>query len=182
MATPAAHGREPAQSQIAPPAGFRFLARQPILPRDEQVFGYELLFGDGLENHFRATDLEGAARSPPETSLLLGLDVLCDQHQAFINCTLDLLLNDYAFLLPAKQTIIEILESVEPDADGFAVCQRLGDAEYVLALDDFAENDFRATMAELAEIIKVDLKAIASAWCCSCWPVRRPSPYACREG
>jgi hypothetical protein len=27
-----------------------FVARQPILTKDEKVFGYELLFRDGVEN------------------------------------------------------------------------------------------------------------------------------------
>jgi hypothetical protein len=29
---------------------FRFVARQPILNREQQVFGYELLFRDGIES------------------------------------------------------------------------------------------------------------------------------------
>ena len=33
-------------------AGFSYVARQPILTVDEKVYGYELLFRDGVENHF----------------------------------------------------------------------------------------------------------------------------------
>jgi c-di-GMP-related signal transduction protein len=73
---------------------FRFVARQPILNRDQQVFAYELLFRDGVENVFRATDAEAAARSTLDSSLLMGFDVLCDGQKAFINCTRDLLLKD----------------------------------------------------------------------------------------
>jgi hypothetical protein len=64
---------------------FRFVARQPILNR-EQVFGHELLFRDGIENFFRATDAEAAARSTLDSTLLMGFDVLCDGHRVFINC------------------------------------------------------------------------------------------------
>ena len=45
------------------PAGSRFIARQPILTREEQIFGYELLFRDGIENYFRAIDPDEASRS-----------------------------------------------------------------------------------------------------------------------
>jgi EAL and modified HD-GYP domain-containing signal transduction protein len=87
-------------AQIAPaakeanPQDFRFVARQPILTREQQVFGYELLFRDGVENFFQASDSEAAARSTLDSSLLMGLDVLCDGRRAFINCTRDLLLKD----------------------------------------------------------------------------------------
>jgi EAL and modified HD-GYP domain-containing signal transduction protein len=33
-----------------------FLARQPILNRDLQLYGYELLFRNGAENFFRPVD------------------------------------------------------------------------------------------------------------------------------
>src|SRR5437016_6647162 len=81
---------------------FRFVARQPILNREQQVFGYELLFRDGIENFFRASDLEAAARHTLDSTLLMGFDVLCDGQRAFINCTRDLLLKDGITLLPSS--------------------------------------------------------------------------------
>lgn len=47
----------------APKANARFVARQPILTADEKVFGYELLFRDGVDNCFRGPDSETASRS-----------------------------------------------------------------------------------------------------------------------
>jgi hypothetical protein len=68
-----------------------FVARQPILTADEKVFGYEVLFRDGVEDFFSgsAADADVASRSILNTSMLLGLDVLCDGRQAFVNCTRD---------------------------------------------------------------------------------------------
>src|SRR6266576_1229158 len=83
-----------ATAPSAPKQDFRFVARQPILNREQQVFGYELLFRDGIENFFRASDLEAAARHTLDSTLLMGFDVLCDGQRAFINCTRDLLLKD----------------------------------------------------------------------------------------
>ena len=78
------------------------MARQPILTADEKVFGYELLFRDGVEDFFSgsAADADVASRSTLNTSMLLGLDVLCDGRRAFVNCTRDILLKDYITLLP----------------------------------------------------------------------------------
>lgn len=136
----------------------RFVARQPILTREEQVFGYELLFRGGVENYFHCSDAEAASRSTLDSSMLLGLDVLCGTRRAFINCTREVLLKDYITLLPAHQTVVEILESVEPDDLTIAACQRLKEAGYMIALDDFDVNDPREVLPEFADIIKVDLK------------------------
>ena len=54
------------------------MARQPILIRNEQVLGYELLFRDGVEDYFQGTDADAASRSTVDTSILMGLDILCD--------------------------------------------------------------------------------------------------------
>ncbi len=71
------------------------MARQPILTGDEKVFGYELLFRDGVDDYFRNPDPDVASRSTLSTSMLMGLDVLCDGRRAFINVTRDVLLKDY---------------------------------------------------------------------------------------
>ena len=56
------------KSKPAPKPGTRFVARQPILTADEKVFGYELLFRDGIENFFSSTDADDASRSALNTS------------------------------------------------------------------------------------------------------------------
>ena len=89
--------------------------------------------------------------------MLLGLDVLCGTRRAFINCAREILLKDYITLLPAHQTVVEILESVKPDDLTIAACQRLKEAGYMIALDDFDINDPREVLTEFADIIKVDL-------------------------
>ena len=146
------------QSVAASKQLFRFVARQPILTREQKVFGYELLFRDGVENVFRSSDPEAAARSTLDSTLLMGFDVLCDGHKAFINCTRDLLLKDGITLLPAEQTVVEILEQVEPDDLVVAACLRLKSGGYTIALDDFVANDPREPLAPLVDILKVDFE------------------------
>jgi EAL domain-containing protein (putative c-di-GMP-specific phosphodiesterase class I) len=142
----------------APTQDFRFVARQPIVNREQQVFGYELLFRDGIENFFRAPDLEAAARHTLDSTLLMAFDVLCDGQRAFINCTRDLLLKDGITLLPSSQTVVEVLESIEPDDLVIAACERLKIAGYSIALDDYVTNDPRESMVPLVDIVKVDFE------------------------
>jgi EAL and modified HD-GYP domain-containing signal transduction protein len=88
----------------------------------------------------------------------MGLDVLCDGRRAFLNCTRETLVSGLITLMPPKSTVVEILETVPPDTEVIAVCQRLKETGYLIALDDYVNNDPREAMADLADIIKVDLK------------------------
>jgi len=144
----------------SPPAGLgsRYVARQPILTSTEQVFGYELLFRDGVEDYFQSKDPDAASRSTVDTSMLMGLDILCDGRRAFINCTRDTLLKDYVTLLPPGQAVAEIVKSVTVDDLVEAACIRLKERGYTIAIDDFVVDDPRAALARFADIIKVDVR------------------------
>jgi c-di-GMP-related signal transduction protein len=162
----------------APKPNARFVARQPILTREENVFGYELLFRNGVDDYFRNPDAEAASRSTLNTSMLMGLDVLCDGRRAFINCTREVLLKDYVTLLPSAQTVVEILESVPADDLVLAACQRLKEAGYLIALDDFVTSDPRISLTDFADIIKVDLRRIPFDEAAAI--VKRYGPWRCR--
>jgi c-di-GMP-related signal transduction protein len=145
------------QAPAAEPKQLRYVARQPILDREEKVFGYELLFRDGMENAF-AGDSDEASRATLDRSLVMGLDVLCDGRRAFINCTRDTLIKGLVTLLPSASSVVEVLETVPADPDVVAACQGLKERGYTIALDDFAANDTRDALIDMADIIKVDMK------------------------
>jgi c-di-GMP-related signal transduction protein len=148
----------PLPTSLESGARLNYVARQPILTADEEVFGYELLFRDGIENHFRETDCDSASRRTLDTSLQIGLEVLCDGRRGFVNCTQDVLLKDYMTLLPPTLAVVEVLESVPADENVIAALQRLKRAGYTIALDDFAPDDPRLPLTEFADIIKVDIQ------------------------
>jgi c-di-GMP-related signal transduction protein len=148
----------PGKGKSAPKPRTQFVARRPILTADEKVFGYELLFRDGVEDFFRHTDADAALGSTLNTAMLLGLDVLCDGRRAFVNCTRDILLKDYATLLPWEQAVVEILETVSADDLVIVACRRLKESAYTMALDDFGINDPREALTDVADVIKVDLR------------------------
>lgn len=169
--------------QAVPPASFsgakplRYVARQPIFDRHQKVFGYELLFRDGLENSFRG-DPDQASRATLDHSLLMGLDVLCDGRRAFVNCTRDTLMKGLVTLLPAATTVVEILESVPDDPEVLATCGSLKKAGYTLALDDYVANDRRHELAEIADIIKVEMQLTTPEQRAEL--IRRFGPWRCR--
>ena len=137
------------------------LRRQPIFDRQEHVYGYELLFRSGLENRYTGDDADAAARDVADNFLNAGARTLTAGRKAFINCTRQFLVNEYATLLPKAETVIEILETIEPDAEVLAACRRLKDLGYMIALDDFVYSEKFQPFVELADIIKIDFKLSA---------------------
>lgn len=137
------------------------IARQPILQKDESVFGYELFFRISPEERTFSSDADRATSTAIDTLSVIGLDVLCDGHLAFINCTAQMLLGDSFTIMPPGEIVIEIQENVVADESVLAACQRLKAGGYVLALDNFVPGDAREKLVPFADFIKVDMKSVA---------------------
>jgi len=58
----------------------------PSLTREEQVFGYELLFRGGVENHLHGSDAEAASRNTLDSSC--AWDSMCFAVPSYINSCL----------------------------------------------------------------------------------------------
>src|SRR5579859_2181836 len=170
-------GKSVAKAPVVDPKPWRYVARQPIFDREERVFGYELLFRDGLENAFTGNRDE-ASRATLDRSLLVGLDVLCDGRRAFVNCTKDTLIKGLVTLLPSQSTVVEILETVPPDPDVAAACRNLKEAGYTIALDDYMPDDPREVLADMADIIKVDMRLTNPVQRAAL--IKRHGPWRCR--
>ena len=136
----------------------KYLARQPNLNRSRELFAYELLFRNGIQNSCEGLDLEMASTSVLDTSFLIGFEKITGGHRMFINCPRDFLLKDYISIFPPNSVVVEILETIEPDEEVIDACRRLKQMGYTIALDDFVDSPDRAPLVALADIIKVDLR------------------------
>jgi c-di-GMP-related signal transduction protein len=135
----------------------KFVARQPILDREKRVFGYELLFRSGLDNFFKSEHPDQATTSVMTDSFLLfGIDTLTGGRRAFLNFTRNLLVQEYATLIPRDQVVVEILENVRPEPEVVSACAELKKRGYMIALDDFVLAEAANPLVGLADIIKVD--------------------------
>jgi c-di-GMP-related signal transduction protein len=136
----------------------RFVGRQPILDAQQRIFGYELLFRSGLVNAFSG-DAEDATRQMVDNTLLIGLDTLAPGSKAFINCTREALVGRLVTLLPAEQTVLEVLETVDVDDEVVEACIELKSAGYQIALDDFIPGQSSSRLLALADFVKLDFRA-----------------------
>lgn len=137
----------------------QFIARQPIFDVERRVQAYELLFRDSTENRCAGVDPDRASQAAFDTAVLLGLDVLSEGYSIFLNCPHDFLVERYPTLFPPDFTVIEVLETVEPDRPVLAALGEMKDAGYRIALDDYVDEPRFAPLVELADIIKIDFRA-----------------------
>ncbi|MCC7132309.1 MAG: EAL domain-containing protein, partial [Gemmatimonadales bacterium] len=136
-----------------------FIARQPIFDRQELVSGYEILFRSGPENRFEARDVDLAAHQGLERTVMsFGFDDLTNGKLAFVNLSRRVLLTELYALLPPNRSVVELLETIEPDAEVIAACHRLKGQGYRLALDDFTYRPGFDPLLELADIVKIDFR------------------------
>jgi len=142
-----------------------FLARQPILDRDQRLVAYELLFRGGRTNHAEITnDMHASSTVVHNAFNGMGIDSVLGSSKGFVNVDRHFLLSDLVDLLSPKQVILEILESVAPDDDVIARMAQLRTLGYQLALDDFI--GFLPgidPLLEQVDIVKIDLLRIDPA-------------------
>lgn len=135
-----------------------FIARQPILDRKGDLFGYEILYRDSSgSNQFGAIDGDIASSNTIITAIFsIGLDKLTAGKKAFINFTRSLLNKEIATLLPCDIVVPEVLENIDPDPEIIAACKSLKKAGYTIALDDFLFDEGYEELIQIADIIKID--------------------------
>jgi EAL and modified HD-GYP domain-containing signal transduction protein len=135
----------------------RFIARQPILDCNQQLYAYELLFRSGENAAFNDADGERASQSTLDLSLLLGAGSFTEGHRAFINCTRSTLCSGVVSTLPKELVVLEILEDVPADAETVECCRQLRASGYSFAMDDIvSDEDERHALIGLSDYIKTD--------------------------
>jgi EAL and modified HD-GYP domain-containing signal transduction protein len=147
----------PPAADGSPESYTRYIARQPILDRDQNTHGYELLFRAGPENFFHSNDPDAATCHTIDFSLLSGSAALTGGLPAFINCTQSILRQDLITLLPRDRVVIEVLENVLANDETIAACERLRRAGYRIALDDYVPTPETLRLLPFTDMVKVDL-------------------------
>jgi EAL and modified HD-GYP domain-containing signal transduction protein len=138
------------------------IARQPILDARQRIYGYELLFRDSLDatGAFGASVESMTLQTLVRTFLEIGTQAALGNYLGFLNLPKTVLLGDHLEVLPPDRIVIEILETVEVDAEVVARCRELKKRGFRLALDDYVVDDGRASLLDLCDIVKVDLPAV----------------------
>jgi len=136
-----------------------FIGRQPILNRLKKTFGYELLFRRGAFQSANVTDNVKATATVMVNALNnIGISRLIGDKKGFINVDEQVLSSGIVDLLPGKQTVLEVLETVEINDAVVDLCKIAKKEGFGIALDDFI-YDGASPMLGIADYIKIDVMA-----------------------
>ncbi len=135
-----------------------FLARQPILDREQHLVAFELLFRSCASGIAGVTDDLTATASLIAHASELGMEQVIGDKLGLVNVDAAVILSDFVQFLPRKKVVLEILETVEATPEVLARIIELQKAGFRFALDDVISDskDVQAFMP-LVEIIKVDI-------------------------
>jgi EAL and modified HD-GYP domain-containing signal transduction protein len=133
------------------------IGRQAIYDGD-RVYGYELLFRSHADARV-ATDRGAAATSTVIRNAFaeFGLTSLVGNRTCFINVTREFLTGRLPLPFGPEQVVLEVLESVDVDDEVAAYVERLVEAGYRIALDDFVVGSDHERLLDLASYVKIDV-------------------------
>lgn len=135
-----------------------YVARQPILDRDLNTFGYELLYRKGA-GHTTAIieDPEWATVCVATCGFIKSQESLNQSKRIFINFTEQLIIQGAPRAMPPSVTVVEILEDILPSPELLDEIIKLKQDGYLIAIDDFDGCTGKETLLNLADIIKIDV-------------------------
>lgn len=151
----------PADPEALPSLPVRdfFLARQPILDRNQDLVAYELLFRNAACGPANiTTDLSATATVIAHASQL-GLEAVIGDVLGFVNVDTAVLMSDIFALLPREKVVLEIVETMKVTPEILARVAQLVEEGFRFALDDvITDSDDVQQLLPLVEIIKLDLR------------------------
>ncbi|MEW6669924.1 MAG: HDOD domain-containing protein [Thermodesulfobacteriota bacterium] len=137
-----------------------YVARQPVFRKNRKVYGYELLFRDGISNCFPSIDGDLATSKILSNAFLsIGIEEITGGAPAFINFTEKLLVERVPLLLSPGLVLVEILEDIKPTPDLLQACREMQEKGFTLVLDDFTYRPDLQDLIALSKIVKLDFRA-----------------------
>ncbi len=135
------------------------VARQPIFDLSQKVVGFELLY----RSTAAATTANGASSAVMASTTVvqavlgIGLDRLCEGERVWLNFTREMVVERAWELLDPGQVVIELLETIEPDAEVTAACAEAKRKGYAFALDDFEWDPKWIPLLKEVRLVKIDV-------------------------
>ncbi|MEL6349253.1 MAG: HDOD domain-containing protein [Myxococcota bacterium] len=138
------------------------VARQPIFDVKGNVYAYEMLFREPGGHRASFVDSRQATSQVILTTFVeMDHAMVLDGKPAFINVPEPMLDVNALSVLPRNQVVIEVLEDVSPAIA--PQLRQLSAIGFTIALDDFLLSNDLLPLVEIADIVKLDLRALTPA-------------------
>lgn len=134
-----------------------FLARQPILDRNENLFAYELLFRRAETGQVNTADDARGTTSIIAHTAELGIENVIGGVRGFFNVDSATLMHDLVNFLPCQKVVFEIPQTVKITPELVKRVSEMVSAGYTFALDDVITlSEYIKPLLPLMEIVKIN--------------------------
>ncbi|MES2162193.1 MAG: EAL domain-containing protein [Pseudomonadota bacterium] len=138
-----------------------YLGRQPILDRNQTLFGYELLFRNAPVGPAHITTELSATAAVIAHASQLGMEKTIGDALGFVNVDADVLMTDIFSFLPREKVVLEVAASMPLTPQVLARMTELAGHGFSFALDDVTgDSPNVAALLPLAEYVKLDMRNI----------------------
>lgn len=139
-----------------------YLGRQPILDRNQSLFGYELLFRNAPVGPAHITTELSATAAVIAHASQLGMEKTIGDALGFVNVDADVLMTDIFSFLPREKVVLEVAASMPLTPQLLARMTELVGHGFSFALDDVTgDSPNVAALLPLTEYVKMDMRNIA---------------------
>jgi c-di-GMP phosphodiesterase len=134
------------------------VARQPILDRNEDIAGYELLFSASTGRATAAHAHDATARVLVQAVADVGLDQVSGGRPAHVKLTREVLVAVRPLPLPPGRVVIGLDGNHGADIALLDVLSELRETGFTVALDGFRTGTAWQTLSEHADAVKLDIR------------------------
>lgn len=136
-----------------------FLARQPILDRNQDLIAYELLFRSAAVGPANITTDLSATASVIAHASQLGLEKVIGDSLGYLNVDAAVLMSDIFEFLPREKVVLEIVETMKVTDEILVRISELVQGGFTFALDDvITDSEDVQKLLPLVDIVKFDLR------------------------
>jgi EAL and modified HD-GYP domain-containing signal transduction protein len=138
-----------------------YLGRQPILDRNQGLFGYELLFRNAPVGPAHVSNDMAATASVIAHASQLGMEKVIGDALGFVNVDAEVIMSDIFSFLPREKVVLEIVESMRMTPALLARMTELAGHGFSFALNDvMVEGEHAEGLLPLIEYVKMDLRTM----------------------
>lgn len=139
-----------------------YLGRQPVLNRNQQLIGYELLFRSASDSSTASPHAPLEADTQVLVNALnnMGTTWLIGSKLAFINVGEAMLTSDFLELLPPRRVVLDIAANIQAGNELVSRVRHLRSLGFGISLDDFTFEQPSAALLDLANYVKLDVQAM----------------------
>ncbi len=141
-----------------------FVARQPVLDQNLDLYGYELLFRSGPGDAVSMGDGDSAiSEIIMNTFSTVTLDDLVGNSPVLINLSRRYLLRSAPLSLPIQRTTIQILDDIHLDDAALESIRQLKSLGYTIAVDDFQYSRASDSLLNIIDVVKLEMPTLLSS-------------------